>query len=174
MDTSVKLADVEKMKAHGDKKDHDHMDDGASRNVTRSFYDHSSVRTSECVCGLRHVALLTVVPTFSTVGAPTPGRYRRSRTSAFTPRRHCWPPVPRTCPSNSLTTPRRTPSAASNSSRYQATHAHNRLVTNSHVLSFSYRMRSDFDQSTSTLQVPVFCAPASARADVILFRANVG
>jgi WD40 repeat protein len=49
MDTSVKLADVEKMKAHGDKKDHDHMDDGASRNVTRSFYDHSSVRTSECV-----------------------------------------------------------------------------------------------------------------------------
>ncbi len=47
MDTSVKLADVEKMKAHGDKKEHDHMEDGASRNVTRSFYDHSSVRTSE-------------------------------------------------------------------------------------------------------------------------------
>ncbi len=38
-------------------------------------------------------------------------------------------------------------------------HAHKRLVTNSHVL---YRMRSDFDQSTSTRQVPVFCAPGSA------------
>lgn len=48
MDTSVKLADVEKMKAHGDKKDHDHMDDGASRNVTRSFYDHSSTVTDVC------------------------------------------------------------------------------------------------------------------------------
>jgi len=47
-DASVKLADVEKMKAHGTKDSDGHLEDWTSRNVTRSFYDHSSTVTDVC------------------------------------------------------------------------------------------------------------------------------